>query len=58
MKTDKKISRDYRFIVFSAVAAYMAVMLFAEFDHGSYGRIIKHLGKHLPFLISLICRLF
>ncbi len=54
MNPGKKAPRDYRLIVFSVVAAYMAVMVFAEFYYGSYGRIIKHLGIFpFPYFIDL-----
>ncbi len=54
MNSGKKAPRDCRIIVFSCVAAYMAVMLFAEFHYGTYGRIIKSLGIFpIPYFIDL-----
>lgn len=50
---ERKTAKDCRFITFSVVAAYIALMLFSEFYFGSYCRIMKYfIGSPAPYFID------
>jgi hypothetical protein len=50
---EEKSARDYRFITFSVVAGYIALMLFSEFYFGTYTHILKYfVGSPAPYFID------